>query len=268
MCARILIVEDNSANMELMAYLLKAFGYFSLQAFDGLQGIEIAQRELPDLVVCDVHLPKRDGYAVIAALKGDPRLAGTPVLAVTALAMVGDREKLLAAGFDGYIGKPIEPESFVDQVEQFLRADLRALRVDGAREATVDAVPLAIARRATILVVDDLPVNRELVRSTLEPMGYTLLLASSVRQGWEIAQRERFDLILSDLHMPGQDGFDFVRKVRAEPRLAKIPFLFLTASSGSPADGDLAMRLGASRFLRRPIEPQSLVDQIEACLRE
>jgi two-component system cell cycle response regulator len=264
MSARILIIEDNPTNMELMEYLLNAFGYSSLQACDGEQGIEIAQRELPDLVVCDIHLPKRD--AVIAALKSSPRLAAVPVLAVTALAMVGDREKLLAAGFDGYISKPIEPETFVGQVEKFLRADLRALHAAGGSAAAVDYVPTTVARRATILVVDDLPVNRELVRSTLEPMGYVLLLAASVRQAWDIAQREKVDLILSDLHMPDQDGFDFIRNVRAEPRLAGVPFLFLTASSGGPADGQLAMRLGASRFLRRPIEPQTLVDQIEACL--
>lgn len=268
MAARILIIEDNPANMELMVYLLRSFGYTVLQAGDGEQGTAAAGRELPDLVVCDIHLPKRDGYAVLAALKGNPQLAAKPVIAVTALAMVGDREKLLAAGFDGYIGKPIEPETFVGQVELFLRPDLRALHVVGSNAAMAESVPLTVAQRATILVVDDMPVNRELVRSTLEPMGYSLLLAGSVRQGWEIAQQENFDLILSDLHMPGQDGFEFIRKVRADARLATVPFLFLTASSGSPADGRIAMQLGASRFLRRPIEPQALVDQIEACLQE
>lgn len=109
--------------MELMVYLLRAFGHEPLLASDGEAGIKLAQQQLPGLIVCDVHLPKLDGYGVLALLKKDPALAAIPVIAVTALAMVGDREKLLASGFDGYIEKPIEPEIFVGQIEAFLRKE-------------------------------------------------------------------------------------------------------------------------------------------------
>jgi CheY-like chemotaxis protein len=108
--------------MELMAYLLTAFGHTPLMAFDGESGVRMAREELPDLILCDVHLPKLDGYSVVAALKGEPQLRVIPVLAVTALAMVGDRERLIEAGFNGYIAKPIEPEQFVAQLEPFLAA--------------------------------------------------------------------------------------------------------------------------------------------------
>ncbi|RZA15831.1 MAG: response regulator, partial [Proteobacteria bacterium] len=117
MSARILIIEDNATNMELMVYLLRAFGYTPLSASDGDAGVEAARREQPDLIICDVHLPKLDGYGVVAALKADPATRDIPALAVTALAMVGDRERLLEAGFDSYIGKPIEPDTFVKQIE-------------------------------------------------------------------------------------------------------------------------------------------------------
>lgn len=126
MSARILIIEDHPANMELMAYLFNAFGYVPLSAFDGEAGIEAAQREIPDLILCDINLPKMDGYDVVHNLKGNPALRQIPVIAVTALAMVGDREKLLDAGFDGYVGKPIEPETFVAQIEKFLSPGLHA----------------------------------------------------------------------------------------------------------------------------------------------
>ncbi len=121
MAARILIIEDNPANMELMVYLLEAFGHTPLQAYDGEQGVALALREMPSLIVCDVHLPKLDGYGVVSFLKNDAALCTIPIIAVTALAMVGDREKLMSSGFDGYIGKPIEPELFVSQIEEFLR---------------------------------------------------------------------------------------------------------------------------------------------------
>ncbi len=120
MGARILIIEDNSANMELMSYLLTAFGHTPLMAFDGASGARMAAEEMPDLILCDVHLPGLDGVGVAAMLKGDARLRHIPLLAVTALAMAGDRERLLASGFDGYIAKPIEPEQFVAGLEPFL----------------------------------------------------------------------------------------------------------------------------------------------------
>ena len=120
MSVRVLIIEDNATNMELMVYLLKAFGYEPLLASDGEAGIKIARQQTPDLILCDIHLPKLDGYGVIAVLRTDPGLSAVPIIAVTALAMVGDREKLLASGFDGYIEKPIEPETIISQIEAFL----------------------------------------------------------------------------------------------------------------------------------------------------
>lgn len=147
MSARILIIEDHPANMELMAYLFSAFGHVPLAAFDGEAGIEAALRELPDLIVCDINLPKMDGYDVVRKLKGNPALQPIPVIAVTALAMVGDREKLLDAGFDGYVGKPIEPETFVTQIDRFLGADLRSSPLQAAAPTAVQTTSETVADR-------------------------------------------------------------------------------------------------------------------------
>lgn len=118
--ARVLVVEDNRANLDLMSYLLRAFGHETLHAGDGEQGLALAHTERPDLIICDIQLPRRDGYALARDLKSRPSLAAIPLIAVTALAMVGDRERVLAAGFDGYIPKPISPETFVRELETFL----------------------------------------------------------------------------------------------------------------------------------------------------
>ena len=120
MSARILIIEDNPTNLDLMTYLLSAFGYTTFIARDGEEGLEVARQEVPDLIICDVHLPTLDGYEVARWLKSHPQLHRIPLVAVTALAMVGDRSKILASGFDGYIAKPISPETFVQEVEKFL----------------------------------------------------------------------------------------------------------------------------------------------------
>ena len=145
MSARILIIEDHPANMELMAYLFNAFGHVPLSAFDGEAGIEAAQREMPDLIVCDINLPKMDGYDVVRNLKENPALCQIPVIAVTALAMVGDREKLLDAGFDGYVGKPIEPEIFVTQIDKFISPALRSSYPQSIAEPSVAIIPSADA---------------------------------------------------------------------------------------------------------------------------
>jgi len=120
MAKRILVIEDNPANLELLTLLLEAFGYIVLAATGGAEGINMVRREKLDLIVCDVQMPGIDGYEVARQLKKDPMLHRIPLVAVTALAMVGDREKVLAAGFDGYIDKPIVPEKFVKQIETFM----------------------------------------------------------------------------------------------------------------------------------------------------
>ena len=125
MPARILIVEDHPASLELLQYLLQAAGYETLQATDGRQAIAAVLAERPDLVICDMQLPEVSGYEVAKHLKNDPELRRIPFVAVTAFSMVGDRDKVIASGFDGYFSKPIEPEHFVAQIESFLPPALR-----------------------------------------------------------------------------------------------------------------------------------------------
>jgi CheY-like chemotaxis protein len=124
--ASILLVEDNRDNIELMDYLLTAFGYSPMLALGGVEAVRRAREEPPDLILMDLQMPEMDGHEARAELRMDPRLDGCTIVAVTAFAMLGDQERILAAGFDGYISKPIAPESFVAHVERFLPPELRA----------------------------------------------------------------------------------------------------------------------------------------------
>lgn len=118
--ATMLLIEDNAQNRYLATFLLEQHGHRVLQAEDGLLGLEMAARLRPDLILLDIQLPGMDGHAVARALKNDPALRGIPIVAVTSYAMAGDREKCLEAGAKGYIEKPIDPDSFVAEVERFL----------------------------------------------------------------------------------------------------------------------------------------------------
>ena len=126
MSARILIIEDNEANRELASFLLSSAGHTVLTANDGGAGVRVALAERLDLVLCDLHLPVMDGFEVLGSLKHESTWHRVPVVALTASSMVGDREMTLAAGFEGYMSKPITPETFVQEVEAFLPVALRA----------------------------------------------------------------------------------------------------------------------------------------------
>lgn len=265
---RILIIEDNPTNMQLMAYLLRAFGHDPIEAADGEAGVEAARRESPDLILCDVQVPKMDGYKIAEHLKRHPALRTIPLVAVTALAMVGDRDKVLAAGFDGYIAKPIDPETFVGQVEALLSEVPGArCRVSGPTSRTSHPALRAAHRECrTILMVDNSAVNRDLVRSTLEPFGYQIEEANTVSEAMELIRQNPPDLILSDLHMPGQNGYELIRVVKSDAELREIPFVFLSSSVYRDADRTHALSLGATRFIARPIDPEDFIREIEECL--
>lgn len=117
---KILYIEDNEQNLYLVTFLLEKHGYQVCSATDGLQGIAMAAAERPDLILLDIQLPMMDGHTVARNLRSNPDLAAIPIVAVTSYAMAGDREKALAAGCNGYIEKPINPDIFIQQVEQHL----------------------------------------------------------------------------------------------------------------------------------------------------
>jgi two-component system cell cycle response regulator DivK len=113
---RILVVEDNEKNMKLFRDVLVATGYRTLEATTGLEAVDMASEHTPDLVLMDVQLPDLDGVQALMRLRGDERTAGIPVLALTAQAMRGDRERFLKAGFDGYLSKPVDIRELIGTV--------------------------------------------------------------------------------------------------------------------------------------------------------
>jgi CheY-like chemotaxis protein len=120
---RLLIIEDNEQNLYLMRFLLEMSGFTIIGAEDGRKGIDTALTCQPLAILLDIQLPEMDGYAVAAELKRHPELDNVPIIAVTSYAMVGDRENILAAGATGYIEKPINPETFVEEIKNYLPED-------------------------------------------------------------------------------------------------------------------------------------------------
>ncbi|OPY87986.1 MAG: Polar-differentiation response regulator DivK [Smithella sp. PtaU1.Bin162] len=118
---KILVIEDNEQNLYLVRYILEENNHEVFAASDGKAGIDKAIAIKPDLILLDIQLPVMDGYAVARNLRQIPDLVDTPIIAVTSYAMVGDRGKAMAAGCNGYIEKPIDPDTFMNEVEQHFR---------------------------------------------------------------------------------------------------------------------------------------------------
>ena len=119
---RILLIEDNAQNRYLVTFLLQARGWEVVHAEDGPAGLAVAERIDPALVLLDIQLPGMDGYTVARALRAIPKFNSVPVVAVTSYAMPGDRERCVESGCNGYLEKPIDPETFALSVEEFLEA--------------------------------------------------------------------------------------------------------------------------------------------------
>jgi two-component system, cell cycle response regulator DivK len=116
---QVLVVEDNEKNMKLVRDILQALGYVPLEASMGEQALALAAEHAPALVLMDIQLPDLDGAEALARLRADERTAGIPVLALTAQAMEGDRERFLAAGFDGYLSKPVDVDELIETVQRY-----------------------------------------------------------------------------------------------------------------------------------------------------
>jgi CheY-like chemotaxis protein len=233
MPAHVLVVEDDDASRYLISYLLRAHKHEVSDAADGEIAVKLARERAPALIVMDVHMPNMDGYSAVRVLKADAELRTIPVLAITALAMVGDREKVLAAGFDSYLTKPIEPSDLIDRVEALL----------GARRG-----------RRKVLVVDNLAANHSKVRSALGELDVDVdvNVAADVDTAFASARAVQPDLILCDLNLPSASGFDLLRQVRADATLHEVRFVLLTSS---PADDDAIERAtaeGADALVERP----------------
>ena len=118
---KVLVAEDNPVNRELLRELLENRGYTVVEACDGQEALRMVDETQPDILLLDIGMPVLDGYAVARRIRENPALAPLPLLAITAYAMQGDREKILHSGFDGYLSKPVNARALADELERLLR---------------------------------------------------------------------------------------------------------------------------------------------------
>lgn len=267
MPARILIVEDHEDNLTLVSYLLKEFGHDPVGMGGSETGLKAALGEVFDLILIDILMPGMDGFQLAARFRSERPQSKTPLVALTALAMVGDRDRILASGFDGYISKPIKPRSFVQEVDTFLPLEMRSQKALAADVALEPEPPTAIPCKAVVLVVDDVPENIGVIRASIEPFGYRVIGTTSIVGALAEARENRPDLVVTDIHLASQSGFDLLKELKSDDVTRAIPVMLMTSSVWTERDVAMAGAAGMEKVMERPVNPRRLLEEIEKALK-
>jgi len=207
----VLLIDDDVTIHDLIRRFLHKEGFRTVCAQSGMEGIDLARKLQPSIIVLDVMMPTMDGWSVLTRLKGDPEVANIPVVMLT---MVDNKEMGFSLGVDDYMLKPIERSGFVSVLRKY---------------CTPQGAPV-------VLVVEDDAVTRELMRSTLEKEEFIVVDACSGVEGLQKLITTKPAVILLDLMMPEMDGFQFAREVRSRPEWQDIPILVMTAKDITSED--------------------------------
>lgn len=260
---KILLVEDNELNRDMLARRLTRRGYDVVLAVDGQQGVEKARAEAPDLVLMDMSLPVMDGWTATRQIKEGEDTKSIPVVALTAHAMAGDREKALDAGCDDYDTKPVDFRRLMDKIQSWIES-----RPEQPQSAHVDQRPKsadATSEEASVLIVDDEEMNRDMLQRRLERRGYKITTAEDGRQALALLEKERFDLVLLDVMMPGMNGIDVLEILRKKHSLTELPVIMTTALTDSE-EVVKALDAGANDYVTKPIDLPVVLARIKTQL--
>jgi CheY-like chemotaxis protein len=257
--ARILVVEDSPDIRELVRVLLESAGHEVLTASDGQEGVALTRERHPNLVLMDLSLPVLSGWEATREIKADPATASIPVIAVTAHAMQGDRERALAAGCDGFVAKPIDEETFASVVASFLGApQIGRPELPKARRADDENHP------ARIFLVEDQDEVAELLTTDLATDGHQVVRARSAAEAQNLfAGDGGFDLAIVDVMLRPGSGYDLTSElIAASP--GYLPVLLVTAGT---IDRERGYAAGADDFIGKPVESAELRARARSLIR-
>ena len=233
----ILVIEDNPVTRKMLRVTLESENFRVLEAGDGRTALALLDVHRPDLVLQDLILPDMDGLELVQRLRSRAPGAALPILALSGFLSRLEESRTTEAGFSALLVKPIEPPALIEAISAYLPNARRPRSPANAPHQ--------------IMVVDDDAVQLKLTRVQLTNLGFSAMAAGSVPEALRLARRSPPHLILSDVFMPGTDGFQLCMEVRQDPALAAVPVVLVSAYYGTREDHDLARRVGATALVMR-----------------
>jgi putative two-component system response regulator len=259
----ILVVDDNPLNAKLTKLLLVKSGYVVETAGDAEAALRLLHTFTPRLILMDLQLPGMDGFELTRRLKGDPATRDVVILALTAYAMKGDERRALESGCDGYIAKPIDTRT----LPQIIAGYLTQPESDrGMSRARTPAAVISPSSHGRVLVVDDEQRNRELLVRLLEVAGYDVEAAADGEAALTAVADHSPDVILLDVQMPGLDGFEVCRRVKADPATRLTPVVMVTGLNAREHRIE-GINAGADDFLGKPFNADELRARVRSLVR-
>lgn len=273
MTARVLVVDDVPANVKLLEAKLSAEYYEVITAVNGQQAIEVAEAEMPDIILLDVMMPIMDGFTACRKLKENSRLRHIPVIMITALDQPSDRVQGLLSGADDFISKPIKNNPLFPRVRSLIRLKMMT---DELRARDITGQNLGLANLSgwedggdimgRILIVDDQARSSARISGVLNEGGHAAQVVDDSAEALRLARGGAFDLIIVSLSMRNYDGLRLCSQFRTAEETRTIPLLIIVED---PEDSRLArgLDMGINDYLVRPIESNELFARVRTQLR-
>ncbi len=246
---KILAIDDNEIDITLISKILSKAGYLIDSAYNCNEAISLMEKNHYDLILMDHMMPEMDGISLLRNIKESGIIGNTPVIVVTANDVTGARENYLSAGFVDYIPKPFKVNVLTELVKKYVSGDYR-----NAQENNL----------SDVLVVDDDIMNLKIAQKILDKQ-FNVICVMSSEEAFEYLSHSEPELILLDLHMPDQDGFEVLEILTQSERYSDIPIICLTADNERESELR-AFRLGASDFITKPFIAEIVRQRISKIL--
>lgn len=265
----ILVVEDNEMNMKLFRSLINKANLHLIEANNAEDGIQLAKIHKPNLILMDIQLPNMDGLQATRLLKQDKdtQISHIPIIALTSHAMVGDDKKATDAGCDGYITKPINTRTFLNEILLFINPNVEGIRKPALVEHTCVPTKETIHEyKSKVVVVDDEPINVKLVSAMLKTEQLDILAAYDGKEALKLINNNKIDLILLDIMMPEMDGYEVTRIIKGNIDTKDLPIILITALN-SEEDKKRGLDAGADEFITKPINKFEIISRVKSMLK-
>ena len=248
---KILIIDDDDVTRRILEAQMRAAGYDTVLAYDGVTALRVAQKEKPDLVLLDLGLPGGDGFNVMERFRQLPPLSPIPVIVFSARDPEQWKERALAAGAVAFHTKPLDRDALLSSVKSQLPAE----GSEGTGEKT----------GKKILIVEDDADTRLALSIRLKASGYSVALAADSASAMTVALKEKPNLIILDLGLPGGDGFLLMTRLKRHPVLEQSPIIVLSALDPT-INKERSLRAGAVAFFSKPADNEKFLAAIHSAL--